>query len=82
MILFSVLLSVLITLLGEGRVGLYASNVFVWLFCMIYGLSLSLSLDAGSWLRLVIVALYGLLFIHLFLFTLRYTYYGTKVLNI
>ena len=56
-IVLSVLLGVVITSLGKGRVGLCASSAFV-LSCVDF-CPFSLPLGVRGWLRLVIVALPG-----------------------
>ena len=56
--LFSVLISIVITSLGEERAGLYASRATVCLFCTRF----SLPLGVSGWLRLVLVALPGLFY--------------------
>ena len=55
--IFSVLFSIVISSLGEERAGLFASRVFVCLFCRLYCVSLFLPLAVMVWLRLVIVTL-------------------------
>ena len=57
LLMFSILFSVVITSLGEGRAGLYVSQTFDCLSCMRHFLSCFSYFGVGGWLRLVIVAL-------------------------
>ena len=58
----SVLFSIIITSIREEKAGLYASRVFVCLFCTSKLCPFSILLGVRDWLQLVIVALHGLFY--------------------